>query len=122
MNVANTLKLNDWVQDNEEFLRSPQRGTLVELAEGAAKKLGFKVNASNLAACMKVHDIPTRKQSDHDAERLSLLACNEQQAAEIKTLRRIVAKVMASNYIPEDLREYILADLPREMKDALSVA
>lgn len=122
MNVANTLKLDGWVQDNEEALRSPGRGTLAQIAEDAAKKLGFKVNASNLAACMKVHGIPTRKQSDADAERLALLASNEQQAEEIKTLRHIVAKVMASNYIPDDLRDYILADLPREMKDALAIA
>lgn len=122
MNVANTLKLDAWVLDHQEELRSSERAPLQSIAEQVAKKLGFKVNASNLAEIMKAHAIPTRKQSAEETKYMALLVENERQAAEIRSLKGTVAKVLAGNYIPDNLKGYIFGDLPGEMREALEIA
>ena len=121
MNVKNVLKLDGWVQLHESELRAPDRPTLNGLAESASAALGFKVNASNLASIMQEHDIPTRRQSSQDADKFRYQQIIQDLSDENKMLKRVIAKCAAANFIPEDLKDYILGDLPVEMREALSV-
>jgi len=122
MNVKNVLKLDGWVKLHESELRAPDRATLSDLSAKASAALGFKVNASNLAAIMVENDIPTKRQSKDDAIVVRLQAIVDDLESENKMLKRVIAKCAAANFIPDDFKDYILGDLPREMREALSVA
>lgn len=121
MNVENTLKLNSWVLHNEDRLRSPERGTLADIAASAAKKLDCKVTASNLAAVLRAHDIPTRKPSERDTEIERYKQMIVDLEAENSIMRRTLAKVAVASHIPDEYKDYILGNLPAEIRGALGV-
>ena len=120
MNIENALRLNDWVVGHADHLGSAARGTISSDACAATDDLKCKVTSGNLSAVLRKHGIETKRLSDKERQRVILYDENERLRAENMLLRRIIAKVESSKYLPDDLKEYILSSLPQEIREALA--
>lgn len=119
MNAETFKRLDAWIADNREFLNSSERGTLVQLAEKAATAIDRKVSANALRDLLIENGIETRRQSKSESEKLAFLGEIEKLTAENMELRRTLAKVAASDYVPDDFKEFVFAGLKEEVKAAI---
>lgn len=120
-----SLEVHAWVNKNQELLNSGRRGTMTDVAATASKDLGFKVSTNKLKESMQLYGIETRRifelvrLSKRNAVVEALEAENARLHREICEYKTMLAKVLASQHIPEDLKDYILAGLPQQMRDKL---
>jgi hypothetical protein len=114
------IRVSDYVRENKEVFSS-RLETWDQMAKRTSDQLGFEVKATQLRDVCKANNIETRRIAESKREKLCLLAENERLEDSNRSLKNILAKVAASEFIPEDLREYILAGLPQEMREALAM-
>lgn len=119
MKATNVVVLNEWVGNNRAYLASSQRGTLTECAAKATEALGFKVPPSALRELMLSQGIETRRMSERQSKELAMRGEIETLTAENMELRRTLAKVAASEYVPDDFKEFIFAGLKEDIKTAI---
>lgn len=119
MKATHVIILNQWVIENKEKLSCSGRGTLSECASSASEELGFKVPTSAMRDLMLENGIETKRQSRNKSKELAMLGEIEKLTAENMQLRRTLAKVVASELIPEDLKELLFAGLNDEVKAAI---
>lgn len=128
MKVSTAIELNQYVVQNEERFLSADRGTLDEIAAGAAAYLSnkackeVKCNAGNIADAFKANGIPTRRPSRVDSKTAVMQECIERQNDEIALMRRLLTEVLAKDFIPDTFRDRIFADLPERIRDAVLVS
>tara|TARA_Y100000310_G_C20526952_1_gene736533 strand:- start:567 stop:938 length:372 start_codon:yes stop_codon:yes gene_type:complete len=119
MKATNVVILNEWVLNNKAHLASSDRGTLQTCAAKASSDLGFKVPASALRELMQSQGLETRRLSATKSKELSMTGEIEKLTAENMELRRTLAKVAASDYVPDDFKEFVFAGLKEEVKSAI---
>ena len=119
MNVVNTDKLSKWIDKNRDRLAIGQRGTLQELAKTAETELGFKVSVSAMRDLMAHKEIPTKRVSKEESERMAVLVENEKLRSENKNLTRILAMVAASDSLEPSLQEIVFGSLDEDVRAAV---
>ena len=119
MKATHAVILNNWIRDNREFLKSSSRGTLKGCAAKASEELGFNVPPNALRDLMQEQGIETRRLSQRQSKELAMLGEIEKLTAENMELRRTLGKVAASEYVPEDFKEFVFAGLKEEVKSAI---
>ena len=119
MKVEHSIELGKWVEHQRESLSGAGRGTLADVADRAEKDLGFKVPTGCVRNAMKANGIETRRVSNREAEKLTMLAEIEKLTAENMALKRTLAKVKASEYVPDDFKDYVFSGLNEEIVTAI---
>lgn len=119
MKATDAVILSNWIDDNRTRLSSSERGTLSECAKEAAERLGFKVSTSALSELMRSKGIETRRLSNRQSKELAMIGEIERLTAENMELRRTLAKVAASDYVPDDFKDFVFAGLKDEIKSAI---
>ncbi len=119
MKPVNVVTLNEWIINNRGHLSSSDRGTLKDCATKATGDLGFKVTTSTLTALMRSQGIETRRLSARQSKELAMAGEIEKLTAENMELRRTLAKIAASEYVPEDFKDFVFAGLKDEVKNAI---
>jgi len=122
MKAVNVVRLDEWIASNRKMLATGERGTMKELAAKAAKDLGVKVPTGALADLMREQGIETRRLSRKQTKELAMLGEIEKLTAENMELKRTLAKVAASDYIPGDLKDFLFAGLKEEIREAFFAA
>lgn len=119
MKPVHAVLLNEWITNNRATLTTSERGTLGECATRACGELGFKVPTGTLASLMRSQGIETRRLSARQGKELAMRGEIESLTAENLELRRTLAKVWASEYVPDDFKEFVFAGLKEEIKAAI---
>jgi hypothetical protein len=119
MKATHVVALNSWIHANQQSLESSERGTLSDCAKRATESLGFKVPVHTLSELMRNQGIETRRMSSRQSKELAMLGEIEKLTAENMELRRTLAKVAASDYVPDDFKEFVFAGLKEEVKGAI---
>jgi|TARA_Y100000310_G_C20537170_1_gene741413 SMC interacting uncharacterized protein involved in chromosome segregation len=119
MKTTHAVILNEWVTNNKSYLSSGSRGTLQDCATKASAELSIKVSSSALRELMQSQGIDTKRLSARQSEKLSMLGEIEKLNAEVMELRRTLAKVAASDYVPEEIKDFVFAGLKEEVKTAI---
>lgn len=122
MNAINTLKANDWVKANSHRLESNEFGGQKKAAAFATNELGFKVSTTVLRDLMQANGIPTARVSEAKRNTLALEQTIRTLQNENGQLKKALAKIKASEFVPDDLKQFVFAGLDDEITAALSIA
>lgn len=119
MKATDVVRLNHWITNNRGTLASSERGTLNDCAAMASEALGFKVPSSAMRELMLNAGIETKRLSKTKSRELAHLCEIEKLKAENMELRRTLAKVDASGYVPADVKDLLFAGLNDEIRAAI---
>ena len=114
------VRLDDYVQANRDKLNSSDRGTLKQCAEKATNELGYAVAPSRMRDAMQVRGIETKRIGQRQSEKMAMLSEIEKLTAENMQLRRTLAAVAASEYVPEDIKNMVFGGLSQEIREAIT--
>ena len=119
MRALHAVMLNDWIVKNKESLAGPGRGTMKDVCNRATVELDFKVSTNAMAELLRDNGIETKRVSAKRAKEAAMQGEIEKLTAENMELRRTLAKVAASEYVPDDFKDFIFAGLKDEVKAAI---
>ncbi len=113
MKASHVLTLQEWVAENQRWIRSEENPSLKEVRIKAESDLGFKCAEGNLKDVFQYLEIPVRR-SKSDAKLIELEhRCDQYRSI----LLKIAAFVNMPDDIARELREEF--DIDRGLLDAL---